>query len=61
MRLGGLGAGSQAKLINNTMFAAQVVLADDALKVGETLWHRPGGARRRVLGSSSSSCIAWGC
>jgi 3-hydroxyisobutyrate dehydrogenase-like beta-hydroxyacid dehydrogenase len=59
VRLGGLGAGSQAKLINNTMFSAQLALADDALRAGASLGVDPEGLAAILL-TSSSSCIASG-
>jgi 3-hydroxyisobutyrate dehydrogenase-like beta-hydroxyacid dehydrogenase len=59
VHLGGVGAGSQAKLINNTMFAAQIALADDAINMGATLGIDPEGLAA-VLLTSSSSCIASG-
>ena len=59
VHLGGIGAGSQAKLINNTLFAAQIALADDAVTAGITLGIDPEGLDA-VLMSSSSSCIASG-
>jgi 3-hydroxyisobutyrate dehydrogenase-like beta-hydroxyacid dehydrogenase len=59
VHLGDVGAGSHAKLINNTMFSAQVALAEDAMRAGETL-----GLDLRGLGdillTSSSACIASG-
>ncbi|MCK9899607.1 MULTISPECIES: NAD(P)-dependent oxidoreductase [Parafrankia] len=57
VHLGEVGAGSYAKLINNTMFAAQIALADDAMKAGESLGVDPGGLAA-VLTTSSSVCIA---
>jgi 3-hydroxyisobutyrate dehydrogenase len=37
MRLGDVGAGQVAKLLNNALLAANVVAADDALTIGERL------------------------
>lgn len=59
VHLGGIGAGSQAKLVNNTLFAAQIALADDAITAGVTLGIDPEGLHA-VLMTSSSSCIASG-
>ena len=59
VHLGGVGTGSQAKLINNTLFAAQIALADDAVTAGITLGIDPEGLDA-VLMTSSSSCIASG-
>jgi 3-hydroxyisobutyrate dehydrogenase-like beta-hydroxyacid dehydrogenase len=59
VRLGGIGAGSAAKLINNTMFAAQITLADGAMRAGESLGVDPVGLAA-VLLSSSSACVASG-
>lgn len=59
VHLGALGAGSQAKLINNTLLAAQIALADDAVRAGEALGVDP-VALAAVLMSSSSSCIGSG-
>ncbi|MBL7487227.1 NAD(P)-dependent oxidoreductase [Frankia sp. AgB1.9] len=59
VRLGDVGAGSHAKLINNTMFAAQIALADDAMMAGEALGVDPAGLAA-VLATSSSACIASG-
>jgi 3-hydroxyisobutyrate dehydrogenase-like beta-hydroxyacid dehydrogenase len=55
--LGGIGAGSQAKLINNTMFSAQIALANDALRAGESLGVDPAGLAA-ILMTSSSACVA---
>lgn len=59
VHLGGVGAGSLAKLINNSLFSAQIVLADDAMRVGESLGVDPAGLAD-VLSASSSACIASG-
>jgi 3-hydroxyisobutyrate dehydrogenase-like beta-hydroxyacid dehydrogenase len=59
VHLGGIGAGSHAKLINNTMFSAQIALADEAMKAGESLGVDPAGLAA-VLMSSSSACVASG-
>jgi len=37
VRLGDVGAGQVAKLLNNTLFAANLAVADDALTLGESL------------------------
>ena len=37
VRLGDVGAGQVAKLLNNTLFAANLAVADDALTLGEAL------------------------
>jgi len=57
VHLGGIGAGSHAKLINNTMFSAQIALADDAMKAGESLGVDPAGLAA-ILMTSSSACVA---
>jgi 3-hydroxyisobutyrate dehydrogenase-like beta-hydroxyacid dehydrogenase len=57
VHLGAVGAGAQAKLINNTMFAAQIALADDAMKAGRSLGVDPDGLAS-VLMTSSSACVA---
>jgi 3-hydroxyisobutyrate dehydrogenase-like beta-hydroxyacid dehydrogenase len=59
MHLGGIGAGSAAKLINNTMLAAQVTLAGDAMRAGQSPGVDPAGLAA-VLLSSSSACVASG-
>lgn len=59
VHLGGVGAGSYAKLINNTLFAAQIALADDAMRAGEALGVDPAGLAD-ILGTSSSACVASG-
>jgi 3-hydroxyisobutyrate dehydrogenase-like beta-hydroxyacid dehydrogenase len=59
VHLGGVGAGSLAKLINNSLFSAQIALADDAMRVGESLGVDPAGLAD-VLLASSSACIASG-
>jgi len=59
VHLGGIGAGSHAKLINNTLFAAQIALADDAMAAGRSLGIDAEGLAA-VLSSSSSACIASG-
>jgi 3-hydroxyisobutyrate dehydrogenase-like beta-hydroxyacid dehydrogenase len=57
VHLGGVGAGQQAKLLNNAMFAAQIVLADDVLRLGAMLGLDP-QSLAGVLATSSSSCTA---
>ncbi|MGF7234081.1 MAG: NAD(P)-dependent oxidoreductase [Frankia sp.] len=59
VHLGGIGAGSHAKLINNTLFCAQIALADDAMKAGESLGVDPAGLAA-ILMTSSSACVASG-
>jgi 3-hydroxyisobutyrate dehydrogenase-like beta-hydroxyacid dehydrogenase len=59
VHLGGIGAGSHAKLINNTMFSAQIALADYAMKAGESLGVDPAGLAA-ILATSSSACVASG-
>ena len=59
VHLGGIGAGSHAKLINNTMFAAQIALADEAMTAGESLGVDPAGLAA-VLMTSSSACVGSG-
>ena len=59
VHLGGIGAGSHAKLINNTMFSAQIALADDAMRAGQSLGLDPAGLVA-VLLTSSSACVASG-
>lgn len=59
IHLGDVGTGSIAKLINNTMFSAQIALADDAMRAGESLGIDPAGLAD-VLLTSSSTCIASG-
>lgn len=57
VHLGGVGTGSLAKLINNSLFSAQIALTDDAMRVGESLGVDPVGLADVLLGSSSA-CIA---
>ncbi|KPM52346.1 NADPH oxidoreductase [Frankia sp. CcI49] len=57
VHLGGIGTGSYAKLINNTMFSAQVALADEAMKAGRSLGVDPAGLAA-ILTTSSSACVA---
>ncbi|OAA26938.1 beta-hydroxyacid dehydrogenase, 3-hydroxyisobutyrate dehydrogenase [Frankia sp. EI5c] len=59
VHLGGIGAGSNAKLINNTLLAAQIALADEAMAAGRSLGVDPAGLME-VLSTSSSSCVASG-
>ncbi|MGY1499944.1 NAD(P)-dependent oxidoreductase [Streptomyces sp. QTS52] len=59
VHLGGVGAGSYAKLVNNTLFAAQIALADDAMRAGEALGVDPAGLAD-ILTTSSSACVASG-
>ncbi|WP_329275249.1 NAD(P)-dependent oxidoreductase [Streptomyces sp. NBC_01451] len=59
VHLGGVGAGSYAKLVNNTLFAAQIALADDAMRAGEALGIDPAGLAD-ILTTSSSACVASG-
>ena len=46
VHLGAVGTGQQAKLLNNTLFTAQIVLADDAMRLGATLGLDPAGLAR---------------
>jgi 3-hydroxyisobutyrate dehydrogenase-like beta-hydroxyacid dehydrogenase len=57
VHLGDIGAASYAKLINNTMFSAQVALADDAMHVGESLGI-DSAPLAEILLTSSSACAA---
>jgi 3-hydroxyisobutyrate dehydrogenase-like beta-hydroxyacid dehydrogenase len=57
VHLGAVGAGSRAKLVNNTLFSAQIQLADYAMTAGESLEIDPVGLAD-VLLRSSSSCVA---
>ncbi|MDX2544703.1 NAD(P)-dependent oxidoreductase [Streptomyces sp. WI04-05B] len=59
VHLGGVGAGSYAKLVNNTLFAAQIALTDDAMRAGETLGIDLAGLAD-ILTTSSSACVASG-
>jgi len=59
VHLGGVGAGSQAKLINNTLFSAQIALTDDAMRAGASLGVDPEGLGA-ILMTSSSACVASG-
>lgn len=59
VHLGPTGAASTAKLINNTLLAAQIALADAALTAGHSLGVDPEGLRS-VLLTSSSSCVGSG-
>jgi 3-hydroxyisobutyrate dehydrogenase-like beta-hydroxyacid dehydrogenase len=59
VHLGGVGAGSQAKLINNTLFSAQIALADEAMAAGASLGVDPAGLAD-VLMVGSSACVASG-
>jgi 3-hydroxyisobutyrate dehydrogenase-like beta-hydroxyacid dehydrogenase len=57
VHLGGIGAGSQAKLINNTLFSAQIALTDAALRAGASLGVEPHGLAE-ILSTSSAACVA---
>ena len=57
VHLGGIGAASSTKLINNTMFSAQIALADDAMRAGES-FGVDAARLAEVLLSSSSACGA---
>jgi 3-hydroxyisobutyrate dehydrogenase-like beta-hydroxyacid dehydrogenase len=57
VHLGAVGAGSRAKLVNNTLFSAQIQLADYAMTAGRSLGIDPAGLAD-VLMRSSSSCVA---
>jgi 3-hydroxyisobutyrate dehydrogenase-like beta-hydroxyacid dehydrogenase len=54
VHLGGIGAGSRAKLVNNTMLAAQIALADDAMAAGAALGLDAQGLADVLLKSSSA-------
>ncbi|WP_018501819.1 NAD(P)-dependent oxidoreductase [Parafrankia discariae] len=56
VHLGGVGAGSKAKLINNTLLSAQIALADDAVRAGRSLGVDPEGLAA-ILMTSSSACL----
>jgi 3-hydroxyisobutyrate dehydrogenase len=59
VHLGEVGTASQAKLIHNTLFAAQITLADDALRAGASLGVDPDGLAV-VLATGSAACVASG-
>jgi 3-hydroxyisobutyrate dehydrogenase-like beta-hydroxyacid dehydrogenase len=59
VHLGDIGAGSIAKLINNTLLSAQIALADDAMRAGEALGIDQ-AALAEVLTTGSSTCVASG-
>ncbi|MEX5712920.1 NAD(P)-dependent oxidoreductase [Parafrankia sp. FMc6] len=59
VHLGPVGAGSHAKLINNTLFAAQIALTDAAMAAGGSLGVDPEGLAA-ILTTSSSACVASG-
>jgi 3-hydroxyisobutyrate dehydrogenase-like beta-hydroxyacid dehydrogenase len=59
VHLGGVGAGSQAKLINNTLFSAQIAMADEAMAAGLSLGIDLTGLAD-VLTVGSSGCVASG-
>ncbi len=59
VHLGPVGSGSKAKLVNNTLFAAQIVLADYAMTAGSSMGLDAGGLAD-VLSRSSSACVASG-
>ncbi|MCK9904591.1 NAD(P)-binding domain-containing protein [Frankia sp. Cpl3] len=54
--LGGIGAGSKAKLINNTLLSAQIALAEDAMRAGQSLGVDPAGLAATLM-TSSSACL----
>ncbi len=56
VHLGPIGAGSKAKLVNNTLFSAQVVLTDYAMAAGTSMGIDADGLKE-VLLRSSSACI----
>lgn len=56
VHLGPVGAGSKAKLINNTLFSAQIVLADYAMTAGSSMGLDLDGLTD-VLMRSSSACV----
>lgn len=55
LRLGGVGAGQKAKLINNTLLAANMGLADSALQIGERLALDAKSLLQLLLASSGRS------
>jgi 3-hydroxyisobutyrate dehydrogenase-like beta-hydroxyacid dehydrogenase len=57
VHLGDVGAGQTAKLLNNALFTAQLVLADDVLRIGAVLGLDP-QSLAVVLGTSSSAGTA---
>jgi 3-hydroxyisobutyrate dehydrogenase-like beta-hydroxyacid dehydrogenase len=59
VHLGGVGAGSQAKLINNALFSAQIALADLAMAAGVSLGVDPAGLADALM-VGSSACVASG-
>ncbi|WP_018637055.1 NAD(P)-dependent oxidoreductase [Parafrankia elaeagni] len=59
VHLGEVGTASAAKLINNTLLAAQIALADQAMAAGRSLGVDPEGLAS-VLLTSSSSCVGSG-
>lgn len=57
VHLGAVGAGQEAKLLNNALFTAQIVLADDVLRIGALLGLDADGLAA-VLRTSSSAGVA---
>jgi 3-hydroxyisobutyrate dehydrogenase-like beta-hydroxyacid dehydrogenase len=54
VHVGGVGAGQTAKLLNNALFTAQLVLADDVLRIGADLGLDPERLASVLRGSSSA-------
>jgi 3-hydroxyisobutyrate dehydrogenase len=55
VHLGGLGAGQQAKLLNNTLLAAHVAIADDAFQIAGELGLDPKGLAQILRNGSGRS------
>jgi len=55
VRLGDVGAGQIAKLLNNTLFAANLAVADDALTVGAALGVDAGALAQFLTAASGRS------
>jgi 3-hydroxyisobutyrate dehydrogenase len=55
VHLGALGAGQLAKLVNNNLMAAQIALANDALRLAETLELDPDALGGALLFGSSTT------
>jgi 3-hydroxyisobutyrate dehydrogenase-like beta-hydroxyacid dehydrogenase len=59
VRLGDVGAGQVAKLLNNMLFAANLAVADDALTLGEAMGV-DAGALAKFLGAGSGRSFGLG-
>ena len=55
VRMGDVGAGQVAKLLNNTLFAANLAVADDALTLGEALGVDAGALAQFLAAGSGRS------